>query len=77
MREATVERATAETWVWLRLGLDGPTGGKVDTGLPFLDHMLLQLQRHGRFLLEVEARGTSGWTCTTWWRTWASPWGWP
>ena len=57
MREATVERATAETWVWLRLGLDGPTGGKVDTGLPFLDHMLLQLQRHGRFLLEVEARG--------------------
>jgi len=29
----------------------------VATGLPFLDHMLLQLQRHGRFLLEVEARG--------------------
>ncbi|GAA6754874.1 imidazoleglycerol-phosphate dehydratase [Thermus sp. 2.9] len=57
MREALVERATAETWVRLRLGLDGPTGGQVATGLPFLDHMLLQLQRHGRFLLEVEAKG--------------------
>jgi len=52
-----VERSTAETWVRLRLGLDGPVGGKVATGLPFLDHMLLQLQRHGRFLLEVEAKG--------------------
>ncbi|MFN3368829.1 MAG: imidazoleglycerol-phosphate dehydratase HisB [Thermus sp.] len=57
MREATVERATAETWVRVRLGLDGPTGGGIATGLPFLDHMLLQLQRHGRFLLEVEAKG--------------------
>ncbi len=57
MRESSVERATAETWVRVRLGLDGPPGGKVATGLPFLDHMLLQLQRHGRFLLEVEARG--------------------
>ncbi|MBW6395523.1 MAG: imidazoleglycerol-phosphate dehydratase HisB [Thermus sp.] len=57
MREASVERATAETWVRVHLGLDGPSGGKVATGLPFLDHMLLQLQRHGRFLLEVEAKG--------------------
>lgn len=52
-----MERATAETWVRVRLGLDGPVGGKVGTGLAFLDHMLLQLQRHGRFLLEVEAKG--------------------
>jgi imidazoleglycerol-phosphate dehydratase len=57
MREAVVERATKETWVRLRLGLDGPPGGRVGTGLPFLDHMLLQLQTHGRFLLEVEAQG--------------------
>lgn len=57
MRESSVERATAETWVRVRLGLDGPPGGKVVTSLPFLDHMLLQLQRHGRFLLEVEAKG--------------------
>ncbi|MER3603592.1 MAG: imidazoleglycerol-phosphate dehydratase HisB [Thermus sp.] len=57
MREARVERATRETWVRLRLGLDGPSGGKVETGLPFLDHMLFQLQTHGRFLLEVEAKG--------------------
>ncbi len=46
-----------ETWARVRLGLDGPVGGQVATGLPFLDHMLLQLQRHGRLLLEVEAKG--------------------
>jgi imidazoleglycerol-phosphate dehydratase len=58
MREALVERATAETWVQAcSLGLDGPVGGEIATGLPFLDHMLLQLQRHGRFLLEVSAKG--------------------
>ncbi len=57
MRNARVTRATAETQVQLELGLDGPVGGEVRTGLPFLDHMLLQLQRHGRFHLEVRAQG--------------------
>jgi len=57
VRQAKIERVTGETEVRLTLGLDGPVGGQLDTGLPFLDHMLEQLQRHGRFLLEVEARG--------------------
>ncbi|RDI96444.1 imidazoleglycerol-phosphate dehydratase HisB [Meiothermus sp. QL-1] len=57
MRSATVERRTAETQVRLRLALDGPPAGSIATGLPFLDHMLQALQRHGRLGLEVEARG--------------------
>ncbi|MGQ9692857.1 MAG: imidazoleglycerol-phosphate dehydratase HisB [Thermaceae bacterium] len=57
MREGRAERATGETWVRIRLGLDGPPGGEVATGLAFLDHMLRQLQTHGRFFLEVEAKG--------------------
>ncbi|HGY08728.1 MAG TPA: imidazoleglycerol-phosphate dehydratase HisB [Oceanithermus profundus] len=57
MRQATIERVTRETEVRLTLGLDGPVGGTVASGLPFLDHMLEQLVRHGRFQLDVEARG--------------------
>lgn len=57
MRNATVERNTAETQIRLSLGLDGPIGGKIETGLGFLDHMLGALQRHGRFALEVQAKG--------------------
>ncbi|AEB11398.1 imidazoleglycerol-phosphate dehydratase HisB [Marinithermus hydrothermalis] len=57
MRNARIVRHTTETQVQLELGLDGPVGGEVRTGLPFLDHMLLQLQRHGRFHLEVRAQG--------------------
>ncbi len=57
MRQAKIERITRETEVRLTLGLDGPAGGGLDSGLPFLDHMLEQLQQHGRFWLEVVARG--------------------
>lgn len=57
MRSATVERATAETWIRLTLGLDGPIEGKIATGLPFFDHMLAAFQRHGRFHLALEAKG--------------------
>ncbi|MER3480424.1 MAG: imidazoleglycerol-phosphate dehydratase HisB [Meiothermus sp.] len=57
MREGSVERRTAETQIRLTLGLDGPIGGKIATGLGFLDHLLLALQRHGRLALEVEAQG--------------------
>ena len=56
-RSAVIERTTAETWVRLELGLDGPAGGNLATSLPFLDHMLAQLQRHGQFFLEVKASG--------------------
>jgi len=57
-RSATRQRTTRETSVSVRLDLDGP-GGKVHagTGLPFFDHMLDQLGRHGGFDLHVEATG--------------------
>ncbi|RIH83187.1 Imidazoleglycerol-phosphate dehydratase [Meiothermus luteus] len=57
MRSAQVERTTAETRILLSLELEGPPAGRISTGLPFLDHMLLALQRHGRFGLSVEAQG--------------------
>ncbi len=57
MRSATVERHTAETQIRLRLDLDGPVEGVIRTGLGFLDHLLLALQRHGRLGLAVEAQG--------------------
>lgn len=55
-RTARVERATAETDVAVVLDLDG---GELaaDTGVPFLDHMLHALGRHGRFGLEARCRG--------------------
>ena len=56
-RQARVERNTAETQIGLSLNLDGPIGGKISTGLGFLDHMLTAVQRHGRFGLEVVATG--------------------
>ena len=56
-RQAMVERNTAETRIRLGLKLDGPIGGKISTGLGFLDHMLTAIQRHGRFGLEVVADG--------------------
>lgn len=56
MRRASAERNTAETQIKLTLDLDG-SGGSIATGLAFLDHMLSALQRHGRFGLEVQAKG--------------------
>jgi imidazoleglycerol-phosphate dehydratase len=56
MRKASIERNTAETQIQLQLDLDG-LGGEINTGLAFLDHMLFALQKHGRFGLQVKARG--------------------
>lgn len=56
MRTATLHRKTAETDVRLRLDLEGGEA-RVDTGLAFFDHMLLQLARHGGLGLEVQATG--------------------
>ena len=57
-RRAERSRTTAETDITVRLDLDGPNGlVKVSTGLPFFDHMLDQLGRHGGFDLEVTATG--------------------
>ena len=57
-RSASKERTTKETSISVRLDLDGPTGTvSASTGLPFFDHMLDQLGRHGGFDLEVQAKG--------------------
>ncbi len=57
MRSAAIERKTAETQIRLSLDLDQAPQGTISTGLGFFDHMLAALQRHGRFGLQVEARG--------------------
>jgi imidazoleglycerol-phosphate dehydratase len=56
-RRAEASRRTAETSVSVLLDLDGEGTSDVVTGLPFLDHMLGQLARHGGFDLEVRAEG--------------------
>jgi imidazoleglycerol-phosphate dehydratase len=57
-RSATRDRTTRETAVSVVIDLDGPQGVvKASTGLPFFDHMLDQLGRHGGFDLVVEASG--------------------
>lgn len=56
-RQATIERVTKETTVHVNLNLDGAGNASSDTGLPFLDHMLEQLGKHGRFDLSVQAKG--------------------
>ena len=56
-RQATVERKTKETDIFLRLDIDGNGKGEVDTGIGFLDHMLEGFARHGFFNLEVKVKG--------------------
>lgn len=56
-RAAEVERNTSETRIRVRLNLDGTGKGIFETGVPFLDHMLDQVARHGLMDLEVHAQG--------------------
>ena len=56
-RHASLKRDTAETKISLRLNLDGSGQSTVDTGIPFLDHMLTLVARHGLFDLELQAKG--------------------
>ncbi|MFC5300224.1 imidazoleglycerol-phosphate dehydratase HisB [Azospira restricta] len=57
MRQAEITRNTLETQVSVKINLDGSGVGKFDTGVPFLDHMLDQIARHGAIDLEVSAKG--------------------
>ncbi|MDP3289437.1 imidazoleglycerol-phosphate dehydratase HisB [Methyloversatilis sp.] len=57
MRQADITRNTLETQISVRINLDGSGQGKLDTGIPFLDHMLDQIVRHGLIDLEVSAKG--------------------
>ena len=57
MRSAKVSRNTLETKIGVELNLDGNGKTKLDTGLPFLEHMLDQIARHGLIDLEINAKG--------------------
>jgi imidazoleglycerol-phosphate dehydratase len=56
-RSAELHRATKETTVDLRLLVDGTGAASASTGIPFFDHMLEQLGKHGGFDLDVKAVG--------------------
>ncbi|MCW8839971.1 MAG: imidazoleglycerol-phosphate dehydratase HisB [Gammaproteobacteria bacterium] len=56
-RKATVKRDTLETQIEISIDLDGSGKGRFDTGVPFLEHMLDQVARHGLVDIEVNARG--------------------
>ncbi|HKO87226.1 MAG TPA: imidazoleglycerol-phosphate dehydratase HisB [Burkholderiales bacterium] len=57
MRTAQVTRNTNETQISISLNLDGTGQATLDTGVPFLDHMLDQIARHGLIDLEIKAKG--------------------
>jgi imidazoleglycerol-phosphate dehydratase len=56
-RTARIGRVTGETQVLVELSLDGAGGSRTETGVPFFDHMLAQLAKHGLLDLTVQARG--------------------
>ena len=56
-RQATVKRDTRETQISVSLDLDGTGKGSFQTGVPFLEHMLDQVARHGLFDIQVQASG--------------------
>ena len=57
MRQATVHRKTQETSIDVTLNVDGTGMYSIATGVPFLDHMVEQIARHGLFDLEIRAVG--------------------
>jgi imidazoleglycerol-phosphate dehydratase len=56
-RSATIDRSTKETSISGLLVVDGDGEAEVSTGIPFFDHMLAQLARHGGFHLALDAKG--------------------
>lgn len=57
MRSAKVSRNTLETKISVELNIDGSGKAELDTGLPFLEHMLDQIARHGLLDLDINAKG--------------------
>ena len=56
-RTSTKSRKTNETDIRIKLNLDGAGEHQIATGIPFFDHMLAQIARHGQFDLEIDAKG--------------------
>lgn len=56
-RTATVQRDTRETQIQITVDLDGDGGARLETGVPFFDHMLDQVARHGMLDLDIRAKG--------------------
>ena len=56
-RTASIERNTLETQITVSVNLDGTGQAKFDTGVPFLEHMMDQIARHGLIDLEITAKG--------------------
>ena len=56
-RSAKIERKTSEVDVVVNLDIDGTGKYDIDTGVPFFDHMLEQLSKHGYFDLNIRAKG--------------------
>ena len=56
-RTARIDRTTGETSVFVELDLDGAGVAASDTGVPFFDHMVCQLGKHGGFDLTVRTKG--------------------
>lgn len=56
-RQASVKRDTNETRIEVNLNLDGSGQGKFDTGVPFLEHMIDQIARHGMIDISIKAKG--------------------
>ncbi len=57
IRESIVERKTNEVEVYVKINIDGEGKYKIDTGIPFFNHMLEQLAKHGLFDIEISATG--------------------
>ena len=56
-RTASIERNTLETQITVSVNLDGTGQAKFDTGVPFLEHMMDQIARHGLIDLQITAKG--------------------
>ena len=56
-RTAEISRNTSETQIRVAINIDGSGKQKLNTGVPFFDHMLDQIARHGMIDLEIEAKG--------------------
>jgi imidazoleglycerol-phosphate dehydratase len=63
MRNVTVKRETKETNITIKMNPDGAGKVSVDSGLPFFDHMLMAMAKHGGFDLTCSAKGDLGVDC--------------